>query len=212
MKKIRTTALCMTLALGLSADEVPKIPAAGEATAYLRLQPVFKESSIPRERGDALLKALDEGRAVEKWMKNGFPPGVVCVLPIPPSVRFAVIRQGQKPYEVGLSFEGGLVYLPDGLFEVRGSVQKEVARLVRELELDLKHELTAATKPLTYTVGTVNDNGTLSGVARLFYGDAAKWKRIYEANRATIKNPNVIQSGMKLVIPTDEPKPTSPIK
>ena len=41
----------------------------------------------------------------------------------------------------------------------------------------------------------------LSKIAKHFYGDANKWKRIFEANRDTIKNPDVIHPGQVLKIP-----------
>ena len=50
----------------------------------------------------------------------------------------------------------------------------------------------------TYTVAA-GDN--LSKIAKRFYGDANKWKRIFEANRDTIKNPDLIQPGQGLKIP-----------
>lgn len=40
-----------------------------------------------------------------------------------------------------------------------------------------------------------------AGIARVFYGDASKWRRIYDANRKTIKNPDVIDGALKLTIP-----------
>ena len=55
--------------------------------------------------------------------------------------------------------------------------------------------------PRTYTVGSKRDGGTLSGIARMFYGDSDQWKRIYQANRRTIRNPDIIRNGMKLKIP-----------
>ncbi len=55
--------------------------------------------------------------------------------------------------------------------------------------------------PPTYTVGSKHDGGTLSGIARMFYGDSDQWKRIYEANRRIIKNPDIIRNGMKLKVP-----------
>jgi hypothetical protein len=70
-----------------------------------------------------------------------------------------------------------------------------------ELDADLRREVLNTPKPFVYTLGTLNDGGTLSGVARLFYGDPNKWHQIYEANRKTIKNPNVLRGNEKLVIP-----------
>ena len=42
---------------------------------------------------------------------------------------------------------------------------------------------------------------TLSKIAEREYGDATRWREIYQANRATIKNPNLIYPGQKLRIP-----------
>ena len=42
---------------------------------------------------------------------------------------------------------------------------------------------------------------TLSQIAEREYGDATRWREIYQANRATIKNPNLIYPGQKLRLP-----------
>ncbi len=42
---------------------------------------------------------------------------------------------------------------------------------------------------------------TLSQIAECEYGDASRWREIYQANRATIKNPNLIYPGQKLRLP-----------
>jgi nucleoid-associated protein YgaU len=52
--------------------------------------------------------------------------------------------------------------------------------------------------PRTYTVAA-GDN--LSKIAKKFYGDANKWKRIFEANRDIIKNADLIKPGQVLKIP-----------
>lgn len=69
------------------------------------------------------------------------------------------------------------------------------------MDEDLRREIVGAPRPVVYTVSMLDDGNTLSGIARLFYGDATKWRRIYEANRKLIKNPNVIYGGMQLTIP-----------
>ena len=45
---------------------------------------------------------------------------------------------------------------------------------------------------------------TLSKLAERFYNSTSKWEKIFEANRDTLKNPNYIYIGMKLVIPADD--------
>jgi len=56
----------------------------------------------------------------------------------------------------------------------------------------------AAPAPRTYTVVA---GDSLSKIAKKFYGDANDWKRIFEANKDLIKNPDLIRPGQKLKIP-----------
>jgi nucleoid-associated protein YgaU len=51
---------------------------------------------------------------------------------------------------------------------------------------------------------TVKSGDTLSGIAKREYGDAGQWKRIFEANRDRIDNPDLIHPGQELVIPSAE--------
>ena len=51
---------------------------------------------------------------------------------------------------------------------------------------------------------TVKSGDTLSAIAKREYGDAGQWKRIFEANRGTIDNPDLIHPGQELKIPTNE--------
>ena len=50
-------------------------------------------------------------------------------------------------------------------------------------------------------VHTVVKHDTLYSIARSYYGDHHKWKVLYEANRDTIANPNMIRVGQQLVVP-----------
>lgn len=50
----------------------------------------------------------------------------------------------------------------------------------------------------TYTV-VAGDN--LSKIAKKFYGDANRWRDIFEANRDQIKNPDLIRPGQVLKLP-----------
>ena len=53
----------------------------------------------------------------------------------------------------------------------------------------------------TYTVVS-GDN--LSAIAKKLYGKSSKWKAIFEANRDTVKDPDLIRPGQVLKIPADE--------
>ena len=48
---------------------------------------------------------------------------------------------------------------------------------------------------------TVRPGDTLSGIAQRFYGRAADWPRLYEANRSKIRNPGMIYVGQVLSVP-----------
>jgi hypothetical protein len=189
------------LAVIATAAEPPRIPFTNQVARYEREQPVFQSKQIPRERGDALLALLDGGRATDRWMKAGFPPGVVCVLPVPARLWMTVTLTNGTTYRIGLSHDGGLLHLPEGLYEVTDAASKPVAKLMAELEADLRREVVSAPRPCVYKIGTAGDGSTLSGVARLFYGDASKWPRIYEANRKALKSPHQITGSESLTIP-----------
>jgi nucleoid-associated protein YgaU len=48
---------------------------------------------------------------------------------------------------------------------------------------------------------TVKSGDTLSKIAQNEYGDAAQWKRIFDANRDKLNDPDLIQPGQQLTIP-----------
>ena len=48
---------------------------------------------------------------------------------------------------------------------------------------------------------TVVAGDSLSKISKKLYGDANQWRRIFEANRDQIKNPDLIHPGQKLKIP-----------
>jgi nucleoid-associated protein YgaU len=50
-------------------------------------------------------------------------------------------------------------------------------------------------------VYTVVAGDSLSKIAKRVYGDANQWRRIFEANRDQIQNPDLIRPGQKLKIP-----------
>jgi nucleoid-associated protein YgaU len=51
---------------------------------------------------------------------------------------------------------------------------------------------------------TVIAGDSLSKIAKREYGDAQKWRQIYEANRDQIKDPDLIYPGQVLSIPAEK--------
>jgi nucleoid-associated protein YgaU len=58
----------------------------------------------------------------------------------------------------------------------------------------------AKKEPKTYTIAK---GDTLSKIAKRELGDANKWRLIYDANKDTIKNPDVIFPGQTIQIPQE---------
>ena len=51
---------------------------------------------------------------------------------------------------------------------------------------------------------TVVTGDSLSKIARQFYGDGNRWRKIFDANRDQIEDPDLIRPGQKLKIPTEQ--------
>jgi len=62
----------------------------------------------------------------------------------------------------------------------------------------VERERTALERERTYVVVA---GDSLSKIASREYGDANKWRAIYEANRDKVKNPDLIHPGQVLTLP-----------
>jgi nucleoid-associated protein YgaU len=97
--------------------------------------------------------------------------------------------------------------------QAKNKVWDEVKKIdpgFRDLTLDLKvaagggaapgvgGPAGTATAPRTYTV---KKGDTLSKIAKELYGNASDYKKIFEANRDKLKDPDKIQPGQVLTIP-----------
>ena len=60
---------------------------------------------------------------------------------------------------------------------------------------------TPSTQPSTGRTYVVEKGDSLSKIAKAEYGDANKWRQIYEANRDIIKDPDLIYPGQTLRLP-----------
>ncbi len=73
-------------------------------------------------------------------------------------------------------------------------LQGQLKKLEMEVA-DLK-----AKRPKVYIV---KPGDTLKSIAEEFYGDASKWMLIYKANKAIIKDPDVLYPGLELQLPIE---------
>lgn len=60
----------------------------------------------------------------------------------------------------------------------------------------------SSTAPASAQTYTVKSGDSLSKIAKHLYGNASDWHKIYDANRDKIKNPDLIQPGWVLTIPS----------
>ena len=91
--------------------------------------------------------------------------------------------------------EAILLYNKSGGKVLQGLVNRRKAE--KEL-FDTKVVSVNVVKASTYTVVK---GDTLSSIAKKLYGNASKWRVIYNANLDLIKNPNIVRVGWVLVIP-----------
>ncbi len=59
----------------------------------------------------------------------------------------------------------------------------------------------AASVPDEPRVYVVQKGDSLSQIAKEVYGDASRWREVYEANKDKIKDPKIIRPGQELRIP-----------
>ncbi len=79
--------------------------------------------------------------------------------------------------------------------KVSGAADKAGATFERAAALSGKQ------KEAPKQVYEVQSGDSLSKIALDLYGDASRWPEIFEANKDTIKDPNLIRVGQKLNIP-----------
>ena len=100
------------------------------------------------------------------------------------------------------------VAFDDGTVTIWGSVESAAARekallLAGNVEgvdnVEDKMTVTVpAPEPVFYTI---EKGDSLSKIAKARYGDAMKWKALFEANREVIKDPDLIYPGQQIRIP-----------
>ena len=69
-----------------------------------------------------------------------------------------------------------------------------------------------ASVPSAGTPYVVQKGDTLQKVAKKFYGNSAKWYRIYKANKGVLKSADKIRPGQKLTIPALDEAPAKPVR
>jgi nucleoid-associated protein YgaU len=116
----------------------------------------------------------------------------------------SVLDLGEK-----LKVQNGDVTVEDGILKIKGTTNTqyeknllwdEIKRVGGENPADIKADIIVADTSV-YARHTVSAGESLSKIAKTYYGDAMKYKEIFEANKNILNNPDVIHPGEELVIP-----------
>lgn len=109
------------------------------------------------------------------------------------------------------TLKGELSADPYGIGVAKESTEllKEINAILSEIEEDGtlkrikdKYSNISINSASTEQVYTVKEGDHLTTIAKEQLGDLTKWRVIYEMNKNTIKNPNVIQPGQKIILST----------
>ena len=117
----------------------------------------------------------------------------------------------KKIEELGVSLKN--VHIQDNKLFLKGAAPTEAAKnavwtaikavdpAYSDLMADIAIDPSLVPPKAKETVYTVQAGDTLSKISKQFYGDAARYLKIFDANRDLLKDPNLITPGQQLKIP-----------
>ena len=117
----------------------------------------------------------------------------------------ALQRAGVNVY--GLQVQGSMVSGTVGTGEDRVKAVQAIQQAATDAQVNIQVNAGFADTGSAGGAGgggrtyTVKSGDSLSKIAKEVYGDAGQWKKIHEANKAAIPNPDLIQPGQQLTIP-----------
>jgi len=188
-----------------------KLPSANMVAKYERYSPNLDEwVAVSKTDGETVLTCLADFETFERWdRKQPFPEflGLRVKTPVSSPLRLRYIHTGGNTNTLYLGVGGEYLegyasgYNAPAYLAIPGAERKTLSQLFNAWrEADLK-QISSQPLPCQFRVGSFKGGDTLSGIARLFYGDATKWPIIHEANKDAIKNPDRITHGATITIP-----------
>ncbi|MFT4624405.1 MAG: nucleoid-associated protein YgaU [Myxococcota bacterium] len=126
--------------------------------------------------------------------------GLAVEIPEPPAVHHTVVK-GDTLSKIAREFYG-VMRMYDVVFEANKPMLEHPDLIYPGQVLRIP--------PTAAPVHTVARGESLGGIAKHWYGDARKYTNIFEANRGTLSDPNVVEVGQRLTIPLIDPKVGSP--
>jgi len=117
----------------------------------------------------------------------------------------ALQSSGVQVFNLSLKEIGGMTAVFGSVNSAADKQKAEQAIEARLGKISNHLEVNAAAAPAapasTGTTYTVKPGDTLSKIAKERYGDASEWKKIHQANKERIKDPDKIQPGWTLNLP-----------
>lgn len=116
----------------------------------------------------------------------------------------AVLNLGEQ-----LGIKGGDVMEAEGVLKIKGEARTQyeknliwdkIKEIGGENPSDIKANITVADSSV-YHRHVVKSGESLSKIAKHYYGDAMKYKQIFNANTNILSNPDVIHPDQVLIIP-----------
>ncbi len=108
-----------------------------------------------------------------------------------------------------LNIQNGDVSEENGILKVRGTAKTQyeknllwdrIKAIGGDNPSDIEADIRVADESV-YHRHTVKSGETLGKIAKQYYGDAMKYKRIFSANSDILKNPDLIHPKQELIIP-----------
>jgi hypothetical protein len=145
------------------------------------------------------------GPLVSQARSDGFDVGEDGAVSIPPLSRGAQIIADHDPSSASAmaTEQAEATKLQDGI----QAILKTANNYDDETAAVLRNQLPAKGVALQNPTQWESKYSSLSQIALAYYGNASMWPLIYEANKNTIKNPDVITTSMRLVIPAAAGRP-----
>ncbi len=175
------------------------LPPTNQVAKYERCDSEWIWREVPKPEGETVLACLRDLANFKTWGST-VPPGILAQ-PIPAVLGFRTVNASGETNVVHFSSRGELVDCQRGLLVVPAEDEKILAELLAKWREADNTRISSQPLPCKYRIGSADDGGTLSGISRLFYQDARKWRQIYEANKTIIKNPDIVEGGMVITIP-----------
>jgi len=181
------------------------LPSTNEVARYMRYNSGEQAwHEVSTTNGNAILHCLRDIGSFKTW--GSTVPAHIRATPIATSLGFRAIDINGNTNTVWFSWKGQLVDSGRNLLSVPAEEREILSQIFDSWREADKKRITSQPLPCQFRIGSIEGSYTLSGIARLFYGDATKWPKIYEANKAIIKNPDIVHGGELITIPKLEEK------